>query len=68
MNIDIEKYLSKFKVYKSDNLFDLDLTVLKEGRCPKCFNKLKMMRDGKKAYCNSKKHFKTFIVNVDKLN
>ncbi len=67
MDINIDKYLDRFKVYKSDTLFDVDLTLLKEGRCPLCMNKLKIMRDGKKAFCNSKKHRKSFICSVDKL-
>jgi hypothetical protein len=64
----LDNYLARFKVYKADTLFEPDYTLLKENRCILCGNKLKIMRDGTKAYCNGKKHRKTFIVGVDKLS
>ena len=64
------KYLASknFKIYTPDTLFDPDYSLLKEKRCILCGNKLKVMRNGKKAYCNGVKHRKTFIVGVDKLS
>jgi hypothetical protein len=64
--------LNRFKVYQSDNLFDLEkdemFFLLKENRCLKCGNKLKFMRNGKMAYCRGVKHLKPFIISIEKLN
>lgn len=69
--MDIEQltlgYLDRFKVYEADTLFDLDYSLLKENRCPKCFNKLKFLKNGTHAICSSKKHRKPFIVGISKL-
>lgn len=63
----LDGYMSKFTVYKADTLFEPDYTLLKENRCILCGNKLKIMRDGKKAYCNSKKHRRNFVCDISKL-
>lgn len=66
MEINKQEILSRFKVYKSDSLFDLDYTLLRERRCPICFNKLRMLRNGKRAICASKKH-KVFTIGTEQL-
>lgn len=64
-DIDIEKYLSKFKVYIPETLFPLNWNALKEKRCPICSCKLYLPRDNKKiVYCKSKKH-KRFIIGYE---
>lgn len=68
LNID----LSHFKVFHSPTLFDLETkdfyAILKEKRCIYCSNKLVFMRNGKTAYCKSKKHKQRFFISVEKLN
>lgn len=72
MEIDITQLMSRFKVFSSDTLFDIEkdemFLLLKENRCLKCGNKLKFMRNGKMAYCRSVKHKKAFVISVQKLN
>lgn len=63
-----KEYLSKFKVYESPLLFDTDYSLLKEGRCPLCMNKLRIMRNNKLAFCPSKKHKQKFICDIKKIN
>lgn len=65
MNID-PNYMSRFKVYKSEALFDPDFSLLKENRCPICTNRLKTKSDGSAVYCNGKKHRKNFFMKIDK--
>lgn len=71
MDLDTEKTLKRFTVYKPDTLFDIDqkemFFLLKENRCLKCGNKLKFARSGKIAYCRSVKHRKPFIISIAKL-
>ena len=68
MEINKEQYLNRFTVYKSDTLFDVDYTLLREGRCPICQNKLRVLRNGKRAICSSKKHPKVFTIGMEQLN
>ena len=71
MELNTQDILSRFKVYESNTLFDLEkdemFRLLKDNRCLKCGNKLKFMRNGKLAYCQSVKHKKSFIINIEKL-
>ena len=65
IDLDTNKILNRFKVYKSDALFDLDYSILREGRCPLCFNKLRILGNGKRAICAGKKHKKAFTISCD---
>lgn len=58
----------EFKPNTSGKLFGIDLLdAVVKHRCPYCGNKLKMMSSRPFAYCNSKKHLKTFLINKSKL-
>lgn len=59
MQINIEQYLSKFKVIQSPRIFDVDdeWSLIKQGICPICECNLKVSVKGD-VYCNSKKHLK----------
>lgn len=61
MDINIEKYLKKFRIFYPKSLFQPDFNLLKEFRCPICTCKLHWQRDGKIARCKSKKGDKFFI-------
>lgn len=67
-NILGEEYLKKFKIYNSELLFEPFWDNLKINRCPICGNKLKFARSKPIVYCNGKKHAKTFIIQLDRLN
>lgn len=66
--INVDEYMKRFKVFSPSTLFDPDLSLLKESRCILCANKLKITRDGKRAYCSSIKHKQRFIVATSKLS
>ena len=68
MELNKEQILSRFTVYKADTLFDIDYSLLKERRCPLCFNKLRILRNGSRAICTSKKHPKAFTIKMEQLN
>ena len=68
MELNKEQILSRFTVYKADALFDIDYSLLKERRCPLCFNKLRILRNGTRAFCASKKHRKPFTISTEQLN
>lgn len=63
-----EDYLKKFRIFHPTTLFEPSWEALKEKRCPLCFNKLKIPRDNKIAYCRSSKHKKSFVIDLTKLN
>jgi len=63
-----EDYLKKFRIFHEITLFPPCWEALKERRCPLCFNKLKIPKIGKIAYCRSAKHKKSFIIDLTKLN
>jgi hypothetical protein len=67
LDINIEQYLKHFKVYQQDTLFPPDWDLLLKYRCPLCGNKLKFPVSGFIAFCNGKKHKKTFVINKDRL-
>lgn len=73
LNMEIDNnILNRFKIYESDQLFDIDqkdlFIALKDNRCPKCGCRLVFMRNGKMAYCKSVRHKKRFIISILKLN
>lgn len=67
-NLIPENYLKRFRVFPDQTLFQLDWSVLDKKCCPLCFCKLKFPRNKKFAMCNSKKHKKSFIISLIKLN
>jgi len=68
MELDTNSILNRFKIYKPDTLWDLDYTLLRERRCPICFNKLRVLKSGVRAICTSKKHPKAFTIKMEQLN
>ena len=62
-----EKYLTQFRVFRPELLFEPYWDNLKSDKCPLCGNKLKRPKVRKIAYCNGKKHAKTFFINLDRL-
>jgi len=66
-----EKYMERFKVHKSQTLFEPSINDLveafKQQRCPLCSCKLKFPLKGKYAMCRSKKHGKPFLILKEKL-
>lgn len=62
-----EDFLKNFKVYYPQSLFEPDWEMLAYWRCPICRNRLKFPKGKSIAYCNGKKHMRTFIINKDKL-
>lgn len=60
-------YLSKFRVFHPQTLFEPDWNMLLKDRCPICFNKLKVSRNRPIAYCNGVKHKKNFVISKDRL-
>ena len=62
-----EKYLKKFKIMPSfGTLFEPEWWRVKDGVCPLCFNKLRVMRDKPFYICSSPKHSKAFVVHEDR--
>ena len=61
MNIDLSKYLERFKIIQSPRLFDTDSkedwNLIKSGVCPICLCNLKLSMKGD-VYCKSAKHKK----------
>lgn len=68
MEIDVKKYLERFKIYTSDTLFDPDYSMLINGRCILCSCKLKYVMRSKIFLCSSVKHRKPFIIKEERLN
>lgn len=62
-----ENYLSKFRFFNPETLFEPYWDNLKIDKCPLCGNKLKYPRVRKIAYCRGKKHGKPFFINLDRL-
>lgn len=54
LNINIEQYLSKFKVHNPVTLFPPNFENLQKNLCPICNRKLYIPRNKKIAYCKSK--------------
>lgn len=54
MEIDITKYLERFKVYNPVTLFPPNFENLQKNKCPICGRKLYLTRNKKMAYCKSK--------------
>lgn len=63
-----KQFLEKFKIVWRETLFEPAWEVLKVDRCPICGNKLKFPKAKKIAYCNGKRHKKSFVINVNRLN
>jgi hypothetical protein len=65
----LERYSKKenFRFFPEQTLFAPNWDALKKKACPLCGCKLKIPRKGKMAFCNSKKHGKSFIISLDKL-
>ena len=62
-----DKYMEKFKIYHEQTLFPPDWNMLKENRCPLCFNLLHFPLKGNVVYCKSNKHRKQFVISEEKL-
>jgi len=67
----IKERLKKVKTYIPTTLFDLplDMTLLRESRCPACGNKLILLRGKPLAICKGKRHpdKRSFIISTSKL-
>ena len=61
-----ENYLKKYNFYSSQTLFPPAWENLIEGRCPLCFNKVRVNHKRKMVYCRSAKHAKPFIMRLQK--
>lgn len=61
LNIQLEDYLKRFRVFHSTSLFPPDFNLLKQMKCPICARKLYFNRDQSKAFCKSKQKDKFFI-------
>lgn len=61
------KYLSNFRVFNPELLFEPYWKNLLIDKCPICGNKLKFPWKKTVALCNGKKH-KIFIIKLDRLN
>lgn len=64
--MDLSNLLSKykkdnFKITEKETLFELDWNMYKQGRCPICFNKLRLIKDNTMVICKGKKHVKPFV-------
>jgi hypothetical protein len=68
LNINIEQYLKRFKVYTPETLFPPNWDNLLSYRCPICNNKLKFPLYKKIAFCSGKKHKKTFVIDRERLD
>lgn len=68
MEINIENYIKKFKVFEEQTLFPPNFDALKENRCPLCNCQLKFPYTKAIAYCNSKKHIKRFVITLKVFN
>lgn len=62
----LNDYLKRFKIVNPDTLFPPNWEVLKENRCPLCFNRLKFPKGKNVAICNGVKH-KTFVIHLETL-
>lgn len=63
----LDGYMSRFKVYNPDTLFEPDWSLLIHTRCPLCGNRLKTLRNKKFSICSGKKHGKSFIISAKRL-
>lgn len=54
LNVNIEEYLKRFKVYNPRTLFPPNFENLQKNKCPICGRKLYLTRNKKTAYCKSK--------------
>lgn len=61
LNINIEEYMKRFRIFHPKTLLEPDFKMLKQNRCPLCFRKLYWRSDGKMAFCKSKVKDKFFI-------
>jgi hypothetical protein len=66
LNLKIEEYLSRFKVYNPVSLFPPDFSNLSKNLCPICGRKLYLTRDKKLARCKSKANDK-FVITSQRL-
>jgi hypothetical protein len=61
LNIQLEEYLKRFRIFYPKSLFEPDFSFLKEFRCPICYRKLYWNREKTVARCKSVKNDKFFI-------
>lgn len=59
-------YLTKFHINHYGLLFPPEWENLKLQRCPICFNKMTIPRNGKIVICKGKKHGRAFVLTIDK--
>jgi len=67
MEINIENYLSRFKVYKNNTPYEPRWNNLLIDRCPLCAIRLKYLENNKLVICPSKKWKKHFVISLDRL-
>lgn len=63
-----DTYMSRFKVFNMDTLFEPEWSNLQINRCPLCGNKLKFLRNGKLALCSGRLHKKSFCISIKRLS
>lgn len=65
LNLNIEQYLSRFKIYKETSLFPLTMEEkirwIKQEKCPICQRRIYWNADGTKGFCKSKFKDRFFI-------
>jgi len=61
LNLNIEKYLERFTIYRPKSLFAPDFKLLKIEHCPICTKKLYWNRERTILRCKSKQKDKFFI-------
>ncbi len=62
-----EDFLKRFKLVFRETLFEPNWEALKVNRCPICGNKLKFPKAKIMAYCNGRKHQKSFVIMLKRL-
>lgn len=66
-NLISDDFMSRFKLFHSQTLFEPNWNALLIDRCALCGNRLKFPRARRVAICNGKKH-KPFVITVSRLN
>lgn len=62
LNIDIEKYMKRFRIFYPQTLFEPNWKALNVQCCPLCGNKLKLTQNHKIFYCHGRKHLRPFVM------